>query len=115
MVKKTPEQGNFISVLTQRLTASLKLDPVREDEIVEPTRVSWSGSRGRICSRIYPTVDRAMEFAFSMRGSLISDANEPVPPQPKSVANGFTKMCSQMSKPSKVSQRYRFKQRCKVT
>lgn len=99
MVKKAPEkQESFISVLAQRLAASLKLDPVREDEIVEPTRVSWSGSRGRICSRIYPTVDRAMEFAFSMPGSLISDAREPVPPQPKSVETAFTKMCSQMSK-----------------
>lgn len=66
-----------------------EVKPVESDEVVKPTRVVWRAQAGQIRTRVFPTEQRAIDFAATIPGSEISDVTEPVPRQPAAAVNAF--------------------------
>lgn len=58
------------------------LKPVTPDEVVCPTRVTWRAPNGMTRTQVFPTFDRAFDFALEKPGSEVSSVKEPVSRQP---------------------------------
>lgn len=60
--------------------------PVASDETVRPTRVSWLHVNRQFVSRVFPTYERALEFAMDKQHAVITDVSEPIPEPPSGVS-----------------------------